>query len=106
NKFSEVACSILTSDFEGFGRVVTVILYAGTPFVSYDTNYATSYIVRSNIDGYIVEKGNKQELDNSIIEIYEDMNLYNRLSKRANEVKERFNFEKFEENWQHLLKNI
>src|SRR5699024_9323876 len=75
NKFSEAACSILTSDFEGFGRVVTESLYAGTPVVSYDTNYGPSDIVRNNIDGYIVEKGNKQELANKIIEIFEDKNL-------------------------------
>src|SRR5699024_2254308 len=106
NKLSEAACSILTSDLEGFGRVVTESLYAGTPVVSYDTNDGASDIVRNNIDCYIVEKGNKQELANKIIEIFEDKDLYNRLSKRAIEVKERFNFEKFEENWQHLLKNI
>src|SRR5699024_3166786 len=99
NKFSEAACSILTYDFDGFGRVVTESLYAGKPVVSYDTKYGTSDIVRNNIDGYIVEKGNKQELANKIIEIFEDKNLYNLLSKRAIEVKERFNFEKFEENW-------
>src|SRR5699024_5700747 len=106
NKFREAACSILTSDFEGFGRVVTESLYAGTPVVSYDVNYGPSDIIRNKVDGYIVEKGNKQELADKIIEIFEDKNLYQQLSKRAIEVKERYSYKKFNENWERLLKYI
>lgn len=106
DKFKEASCSILTSDFEGFGRVVAESLYAGTPVVSYNTNYGPSDIVRDSIDGYIVEKGNKQELANKVIEIFENEKLHSQLSERALEVKKRFSFKQFEKNWIELLKKL
>ncbi len=106
NELSKASCSILTSDFEGFGRVVSESLSVGTPVVSYNINYGPPDIIRNNVDGYIVEKGNKQELAEKIIDIFKNEKLRKRLSKNALEVKERFSYKKLENKWLDLLKRI
>src|SRR5699024_7986337 len=104
SRLKEASCSILTSDFEGFGRVVSESLSVGTPVVSYDINYGPPDIIRNNIDGYIVEKGNREQLAEKVINIFESEQLRNKLSKRALEVRKRFSYEKFEKKWQDLIK--
>lgn len=104
--FKEAACSILTSDLEGFGRVVAESLYSGTPVVSYDINYGPSEIIRNNVDGFIVEKGNREELAEKVIDILENEKLRNQLSTRAIEVKDRFSYKRFKQSWLELIKEI
>jgi len=106
NRLREADCSILTSDFEGFGRVVSESLYVGTPVVSYDINYGPRDIIRNNVDGYIVEKGNKKEMAEKIIDIFQDENLKAKLSARAVEIEKRLRFKRFKNSWLELLRNI
>lgn len=106
NKLSTASCSILTSDFEGFGRVVSESLYAGTPVVSYNINYGPPDIIRNNIDGYLVAKGDREALAEKVIDIFNDEKLRKKLSERALEIKERFSYNKFEKKWLDLLNRI
>jgi len=101
--FQEAACSILTSKYEGFGLSIAESLAAGTPVVSYKTNYGPRDLIRDGIDGYLVEHGNKNELANRIITIMKSPELRERLSKKAVEVTERFSYEKFKESWSSLI---
>lgn len=104
--YQSAACSILTSNYEGFGMVITESMSNGTPVVSYDTKYGPSDIIRDNIDGFIVNKGNREELAKSVIKIMRRKRLRKRLSKSAIKVNERFSNEDYINNWCNLLNEI
>ncbi|WP_077297936.1 glycosyltransferase [Virgibacillus pantothenticus] len=101
--YKQAACSILTSDFEGFGMVITESLSAGTPVVSYDSKYGPSDIIRDGIDGYLVEKGSQKKLAEKIVQIMEDDNIRKKLSINAIEVNNRFSVENYAKSWKKLL---
>lgn len=103
--YKSAACSILTSDYEGFGMVLTESLAAGTPAVTYDGKYGPRDIVRDNIDGYIVKKGDQAELASKIIKLMNDNKLRNDFSKNAVGVTERFSVENYKKDWISLLLN-
>lgn len=104
--FQNAACSILTSDYEGFGLVVTESLAAGTPVVAYDVDYGPTHIIRNNIDGYLVEKGNSVEMAEKVIAIMKDTVLAKQLSSRAKEVVQRFSYEQYQRQWVSLLESL
>lgn len=106
NVLQTAACSVLTSDYEGFGMVLTESLAVGTPVVSYDCKYGPKDIIRDGVDGYIVPKGDKKKLAQQIIKIMTDRGLRERLSKNAREVLERFSVKNYEKQWVELLNGI
>ncbi|UOR11646.1 glycosyltransferase [Halobacillus amylolyticus] len=104
--YQSAACSILTSDYEGFGLVMTESMAAGTPVVAYDVKYGPKDIIKDNIDGFLVPKGNKKKLADRIITLMKDQTLRNSMGEKAYEVVNRFSFEKYEENWFNLLEKL
>ncbi|MFP7492539.1 glycosyltransferase [Terribacillus saccharophilus] len=97
--YQSAACSILTSDFEGFGMVLTETLAAGTPAVAYDIKYGPKDIVRDDVDGYLVKKGDQKALADKVVRIMNDASLRNRLAANATEVTERFSEESYKKDW-------
>ncbi|MCM3668082.1 glycosyltransferase [Mesobacillus maritimus] len=104
--YQTASCSILTSDYEGFGMVLTESLAAGTPVVAYDIKYGPRDIVRDGVDGYLVDKGNKKELAKKIVKIMNDDNLRMKMSKKALEVTERFSEHNYESQWLNLFNQL
>ncbi|MBS4218968.1 glycosyltransferase [Bacillus sp. FJAT-49711] len=104
--YKSAACSILTSDFEGFGMVLTESLASGTPVVSFDLKYGPKDIIRDGIDGYLVEKGNLKDLAEKIIKIMENPKLRQELAKNALDINRRFSVEGYANNWVDLLNGI
>lgn len=105
-KYRGAVCSILTSEREGFGMVITESMAEGTPVVSYDIKYGPSDIIIDGENGFLVENGNKKELAEKLIMILEDKNLRDRLSKNALEARITFSEKRYEENWIELINDI
>ncbi|MCE3232761.1 MAG: glycosyl transferase [Rickettsiaceae bacterium] len=53
---------VMTSDFEGFGQVLAEAIACGKPVVSFNCPVGPSEIVQNEINGYLVETGNEEEL--------------------------------------------
>ncbi|GIN90693.1 glycosyl transferase family 1 [Siminovitchia terrae] len=104
--YQSAACSILTSDYEGFGMVLTESLAAGTPVVSYDIKYGPKDIIQDGIDGYLIPKGDTKKMASRIIEIMKNPGLREELSNNSRDVINRFSEERYTESWLSLLKNI
>lgn len=104
--YKSAACSVLTSDFEGFGLVLTESLAAGTPVVSYDIKYGPKDIIRQGIDGYLVPKGDQKGMADKIIALLKNSKLRDELSNNATQVAKRFSIEKYETSWKNLIENI
>lgn len=103
--YQKAACSILTSDYEGFGMIITESMAAGTPVVSYDCKYGPRDIIRDEVDGYVVPKGRQRKLAKRIIAIFNDQALRNKLSDKAVEVKTRFSFSNYEKQWVEIIED-
>ncbi|MBL5783506.1 glycosyltransferase [Heyndrickxia sporothermodurans] len=97
--YRSAACSILTSDYEGFGLVLTESLASGTPVVSYDIKYGPKDIIRDGVDGFLIPKGNQEQLAQKIIEIMKNRKLREEFSKNAVNVVDRFSFSFYEKQW-------
>ncbi|GGK01620.1 glycosyl transferase family 1 [Lentibacillus kapialis] len=104
--YKSAACSILTSDYEGFGMVLAESLVNGTPAVTYDSKYGPYDIVRDGIDGYVVAKGDIEELADKVIKIMDSKSLRDDLSKNALEVGKRFSRKDYSNCWLSLLNDI
>ncbi|MCM3029700.1 MULTISPECIES: glycosyltransferase [unclassified Niallia] len=102
--YKKAACSILTSDYEGFGMIITESMAAGTPVVSYDCKYGPKDIIRDGIDGYVVPRGKQRKLAQRIIKIFKDQEHRNILAGKSLEVKERFSYKNFEKQWIDIIK--
>ncbi|MGY0691300.1 glycosyltransferase [Virgibacillus sp. FSP13] len=97
--YQKAACSILTSDYEGFGMVLTESLAAGTPVISYDVKYGPKDIIRDGIDGFLVPKGNTKKLASKTIEIMKNKELRDQLASNSKDVLDRFSEESFVNDW-------
>lgn len=105
-QYRNAACSILTSEREGFGMVITESMAEGTPVVSYNIKYGPQDIIEDGVNGFLVEPENKQQLANRIIKILTNNELRQKLSENALEVRNTFSEKKYEKNWVQLIKNI
>ncbi|PAD40432.1 glycosyltransferase [Terribacillus sp. 7520-G] len=101
--YQSAACSILTSNYEGFGMVLTESMAVGTPAISYDMKYGPREIIRDGVDGFIVEQGNQQQLADRILSIMEDPALRSEMAKKAVDITGRFSEENYEQSWIELF---
>ncbi|WP_368653165.1 glycosyltransferase [Ornithinibacillus sp. 4-3] len=104
--YSSAACSLLTSIREGFGMVITESMAMGTPVVAYDFKYGPRDIIEDNVNGFLVENGNQEQLAERIISIMTNDELRDKLSKNALEVREKFSEKKYMQNWIDLIESL
>ncbi|WP_411954012.1 glycosyltransferase [Alkalibacillus sp. S2W] len=102
-EYQKAACSILTSNFEGFGLVVLESLSVGTPVVSYNIKYGPDDIIRDQVDGMVVEQGDKDALAQGVIELMTNSSKRELFSENAKEVHDRFSEEKYINGWTNLI---
>lgn len=104
--YQSAACSLLTSNFEGFGMVITESMANGTPVISYDTKYGPNDIIENNKNGFLIPKGNREEFAKKIIKLMKSKRLRNKLSKNTLKVTDHFSESDYINNWNDLLKNV
>ena len=71
-EMSESLATILTSSFEGFGMVIIESMLNKTPVISYDINYGPGDIIDHNVNGFLVENGNIEQMAEYIIELLDN----------------------------------
>ena len=97
--YQKAACSVLSSDFEGSPLAVNESLAAGVPIVTYKMKYGPKDVIRDGVDGFLVERGDRKELANKIVEVMSSAELRKSLSRNALEIVDRFSEEKFRKAW-------
>lgn len=108
NKILQSAdCSLLTSQYEGFALVVQESIANGTPVIAYDIKYGPSDMINNDINGYLVENNNINELSNCIIKYLnksqKDKDKYcDAAIKKASE----FSNQRFANSWIELFDNL
>lgn len=72
--------SVLVSENEAFGRVIVESMACGTPVVATQSG-GIPEIVRSGIDGYLVETGSVEDTAQAMIRLIRDNNLRSKFAK-------------------------
>jgi len=91
--FNSLDIFLLSSDYEGFGYVITEAMASCKPVVSFD-NKSTSEIILDGATGFITRRGKINEMADRIMELASDSNLRTTMGARGKKrVEELFSFE-------------
>ena len=96
---------LLTSFYEGFGRVILEAMKFGIPCVS-TNSIGPSDLIKNGKNGFISKKRDPSELAKMISLLIENKSLYSSMSKRSLKIAEEFNFEKISNKYIKTLISI
>ena len=100
---ARAACTLLTSTFEGYGRVIGESMSLGTPVIAYDVRYGPRDLIRDGVDGVLLSEHTPEALADAIIRLLSDPQRALEMGARASELIERFPIENFERAWLDVL---
>lgn len=97
---------VMSSRFEGFGNTLAEALAYGVPAVSFDCDTGPRDIIRHQVDGLLVPKGDVSALAKSLGQLMSDENLRREFGAKAIEARERFSMEKITGMWEALFTEL
>lgn len=97
---------ILSSRFEGFGMVIAEAMAQGLPAVSFDCPTGPSDIVKTNVNGILVENQNKEALADAICYMIEHPEERKEMGRRAVDTVKEFSGEAIAKKWYQLFDEI
>jgi len=100
---ARACCTLMTSTFEGFARVINESMVRGTPVVSYDVRYGPRDLIRHEVDGLLVEDHRPEALAAAVVGLLREPERAAAMGRRALEVADRFPVEDFERAWTAVL---
>lgn len=102
--FSTAKVSVLTSKNEGFGVVIAESMACGTPVVSYETDFGPKYLIRDEVDGFLVKMGDRDLLAERIVELLINDEKRVRFAKAALEIVDRLSENTYRAQWTSLVR--
>lgn len=96
----------LSSRYEGFGLVLTEAMECGVPCVAFDCECGPSEIISDNIDGFLVENGNVNQLAEKLGILMYNNELRKRMGAQAKKNVKRFGVEKVMQEWTSLFEDM
>lgn len=96
---ARAACTLMTSTFEGFARIISESMSLGTPVVAYDVRYGPRDLIRPGVDGLLVEVHEPEALAEAVVRMLRDPQRALEMGVRARDVIERFPIADFERSW-------
>jgi glycosyltransferase involved in cell wall biosynthesis len=101
--YSEARCFLLTSHYEGFGRVVVEACWAGVPVVSTDI-VGPREIIQDQVTGFLCPPGDIEQIASRIVALLRDPTLAEAIGVAAREnVRQRFDPGVLAQRWMQLL---
>jgi len=67
--FQKAACSVVTSQYEGFGLVILESLHQGCPVISYDFKYGPKDMIEHGRNGLIVKQNDMEGLSKAMLDV-------------------------------------
>ncbi len=94
---------VMTSLTESFGLVLIEAMSYGVPCISFDSARGSLEIISNNIDGYIIEKRDKNKMADKIISLIENKELRNKMGQLARKKAMSFSIEEVQKEWDKML---
>jgi glycosyltransferase involved in cell wall biosynthesis len=107
NPFSivkEAICTVLTSRYEGFPRVLLESLNVGTPVIAVNCNSGPKELIIDGYNGLLVENHNPELLAGAMNTFIIDKELYSYCKENAKKSVVQFSFDNISLDWDALLK--
>lgn len=106
NEYDSASIYALTSRYEGFGLVLIEAQARRMPCISFDIKEGPCEIIEDGVNGFLVEDRNIELFANKLGQLMSSRNLRKRFSDMTQKDLQRFEAEKFIDNWDKLLRNV
>ena len=97
---------VLSSRFEGLGLVVLEAKSYALPVISFNCDCGPSEMIKNNINGYIIEDYNKEEMCEKIYELLNDEKKCIEFSEKSEIDMEKFMPDVIVKEWDKLIKEV
>lgn len=94
---------VLSSRFEGFPNTLVEAMASGLPAVSFDCDTGPRAIIRSGVDGVLVQQEDVRALSDALSHLMGNGQLRDRYAARAIEARDRFSIGQVAAEWEQLL---
>jgi glycosyltransferase involved in cell wall biosynthesis len=89
---------VTTTKHEGFPNAVSEALSAGLPVVAFQAP-SISFLVKDNLNGYVVENRDKGEMARKIVNLIADHDISGNFSREAKKISDEYSFDKVSKIW-------
>lgn len=97
---------VLTSRFEGFGLVIAEAKSYDLPIISFNCDCGPDELVKNNINGYLIDDFNIDEMGNKIYELLNNNTKCEEFSQNSNMDMEKFEPKTIIKEWDNLFKEV
>lgn len=102
--YENASIFVMSSRFEGLPMVLIEAKMAGLPCISFNCPNGPNEVIRNNIDGYVIENGNINQLSEILLNATKDRNSLKQMGKEAyRDAQLRFSLEAIKKEWNNLL---
>ncbi|MCF2613238.1 glycosyltransferase family 4 protein [Fusobacterium perfoetens] len=104
--YKEYSFYVMTSYYEGLPMVLLEAKANSLPLISFDIETGPSEIIRHNIDGYLIENGNLNQMIEKINYLIENQNIRKNFSSKSKENLEKFEKNKIISQWISIIQKL
>lgn len=104
--YLEASIYLMASRFEGFSLVILEALQVGLPVVSYNCKYGPAELVKDNVNGFLVEQDNVDELAQKVIKIVGDNDLRKKMGENSLLISKNYEKDTVMEMWMNLFDSL
>lgn len=104
--YNKAGIFVLTSRYEGFGLVLTEAKSFHLPIVSFDCKFGPSEIIKEDVNGYLIECFDIQEMAKKIKKLMQSPSKREQFSRHALEGTEQFELPAVVKEWEKVLDQI
>ena len=94
---------LMTSHTESFGIVLIEAMSFGIPCIAYSSAQGANEIITNEVDGYLIDNRNEDEMLEKIELLVNDEKLRNKLGKNARSKSKNFSSEVILDKWSKLI---